>query len=116
MSLLDIFKRKELPAPGLSTMRTVNPGDIHVTGLPDHTKPTSRMDVLQVIEDNVKNELESIDYEVTKLKVRLIDLYNRRRKYALILDATKDNSCNVETNTDAWPKNENTTLGQDPNV
>lgn len=98
MKIFDMFKRNEIPMPELSTMRTVNPSDGQVKGLPDHTKPTSRMDVLQVIEDNVTNELESIDYEVTKLKVRLIDLYNRRRKYVLILNAAKDDgSCVINS-------------------
>ena len=88
LTWLKEFNREEIPCPEPSTMRTVMPGGI--VGIPEHNKPTSRIDVLKVIEDNVQNEIESIDFEVKNLKLRLIDLYSKRRKYLLILDATKD--------------------------
>ena len=89
MKVFDMFKRKEVPIPEPSTMRTVNPSDARVAGLLEHTKPTSRVDVLKIIEDNVQNELESIEHEVTTLKARLIELHDRQRRYRLILDAAK---------------------------
>lgn len=84
-----LFSRKGMVVAEPSTMRTVNPGDGRVAGLLEHTKPSSRVDVLKIIEDNVQNELESIEHEMTTLNARLIELKDRQRRYFHILEAAK---------------------------
>ena len=88
LTWLKEFNREEIPCPEPSTMRTVQPGS--VAGLPEHTKPSSRVDVLKVIEDNVHNEIEAINHELVKLSERLRELNNRKKKYERILEGVKD--------------------------
>lgn len=82
------FNSEEVLSPEPSVMRTVQPGS--VVGLPEHTKPSSRVDVLKVIEDNVQNELEAIGHELDKMRERRKDLLSRERKYNAILKAIQD--------------------------
>ena len=82
------FNSETVAPPAPSVMRTVQPGS--VAGLPEHTKPSSRVDVLKVIEDNVYNEIEAINHELVKLSERLRELNNRKKKYERILEGAKD--------------------------
>ena len=83
MKVFNMFKRPEVPTPAPSIMRTVNPGE---AGVRQEQKPTSRMDVLVVIEDNVKNEIDAINHELDKIQARELELTERLCKYKRILE------------------------------
>jgi len=78
---------EQIKAP---SMRTVMPSDAKDLGFSNCKQPTSRMDVLQVIEDNVQNEIESINHELSKLNEKILELKIRKYKYTRILEAAKE--------------------------
>ena len=75
--------RPSVPSPAPSVMRTVNPGE---AGVQQEQKPSSRCDVLRVIEDNVKNEIDAINHELDKIQARENELIERLGKYKKVLE------------------------------